>query len=91
VSGPRLDPGEDPTGDAISAQRQDALPLERQGLHGTRQLGGQERVERGRAALLSEGSIAKLTHTGDDAARPKEVNRATAELVTTNDQLVHRN
>jgi putative transposase len=31
----------------------------------------------------SEGSMAKLTHTGDDAARPKEVRRATAELVAT--------
>ena len=32
---------------------------------------------------LSEGSMAKLTPTGDDAARPKEVNRTTAELVAT--------
>ena len=32
---------------------------------------------------LSEGSMAKLTQTGDDDRRPKEVNRATAELVTT--------
>ena len=32
---------------------------------------------------LSEGSMAKLVSTGDDAARPKEVRRATAELVTT--------
>jgi putative transposase len=32
---------------------------------------------------LSEGSMAKLTTTGDDARRPKEVKRATAELVTT--------
>jgi putative transposase len=32
---------------------------------------------------LSEGSMAKLVPTGDDAARPKEVRRATAELVTT--------
>jgi transposase-like protein len=32
---------------------------------------------------LSEGSMAKLAATGDDAARPKEVRRATAELVTT--------
>jgi putative transposase len=32
---------------------------------------------------LSEGSMARLTHTGDDAARPKEVRRAGAELVTT--------
>jgi hypothetical protein len=32
---------------------------------------------------LSEGSMAKLTQTGDDAARPKEVRRAGAELVTT--------
>jgi hypothetical protein len=32
---------------------------------------------------LSEGSMAKLTATGDAAARPKEVRRATAELVTT--------
>jgi transposase-like protein len=32
---------------------------------------------------LSEGSMAKLTQTGDDAARPKEVRRATAELVAT--------
>jgi len=30
---------------------------------------------------LSEGSMAKLVATGDDAARPKEVRRATAELV----------
>jgi hypothetical protein len=27
--------------------------------------------------------MAKLATTGDDAARPKEVRRATAELVTT--------
>jgi hypothetical protein len=32
---------------------------------------------------LSEGSMAKLTQTRDDAARPKEVRRATAELVAT--------
>jgi putative transposase len=32
---------------------------------------------------LSEGSMAKLVPTGDDAARPTEVRRATAELVTT--------
>jgi putative transposase len=32
---------------------------------------------------LSEGSMAKLATTGDDAARPKEVRRATAELVAT--------
>jgi putative transposase len=32
---------------------------------------------------LSEGSMAKLTLTGDDAAGPKEVRRATAELVAT--------
>jgi putative transposase len=32
---------------------------------------------------LSEGSMAKLTATGNDAARPKEVRRATVELVTT--------
>jgi putative transposase len=32
---------------------------------------------------LSEGSMAKLTATGDDAARPKEVRRATTELVAT--------
>ena len=32
---------------------------------------------------LSEGSMAKLTQTGDDDRRPKEVNRATAELVAT--------
>jgi transposase-like protein len=32
---------------------------------------------------LSEGSMAKLTQTGDDAARPKEVRRAIPELVTT--------
>jgi putative transposase len=32
---------------------------------------------------LSEGSMAKLVPTGDDAARPKEVRRATAELVAT--------
>jgi hypothetical protein len=30
---------------------------------------------------LSEGSMAKLTQTGDDGRRPKEVKRATAELV----------
>ena len=32
---------------------------------------------------LSEGSMAKLTQTGDDDCRPKEVRRATAELVAT--------
>jgi putative transposase len=32
---------------------------------------------------LSEGSMAKLTQTGDDDRRPKEVRRATPELVTT--------
>jgi putative transposase len=32
---------------------------------------------------LSEGSMAKLLSTGDDAARPKEVRRASAELVAT--------
>jgi putative transposase len=32
---------------------------------------------------LSEGSMAKLTQTKDDAAGPKEVRRATAELVAT--------
>jgi putative transposase len=32
---------------------------------------------------LSEGSMALLAPTGDDAAGPKEVKRATAELVTT--------
>jgi putative transposase len=32
---------------------------------------------------LSEGSMAKLTQTGDDPARPKEVRRAPAELVAT--------
>ena len=32
---------------------------------------------------LSEASMAKLTATNDDAARPKEVRRATAELVAT--------
>ena len=32
---------------------------------------------------LSEGSMAKLATTGDDDRRPKEVNRATAELVAT--------
>ena len=32
---------------------------------------------------LSEGSMAKPTATGDDAARPREVRRATPELVTT--------
>jgi putative transposase len=32
---------------------------------------------------LSEGSMAKLTQTKDDAARPKEVRRANAELVAT--------
>jgi putative transposase len=32
---------------------------------------------------LSEGSMAKLLSTGDDAARTKEVRRASAELVAT--------
>jgi putative transposase len=32
---------------------------------------------------LSEGSMVKLLSTGDDAARTKEVRRATAELVAT--------
>jgi putative transposase len=32
---------------------------------------------------LSEGSMAKLAATSDDATRPKEVKRATAELVAT--------
>jgi putative transposase len=32
---------------------------------------------------LSEGSMATLTQTSDDAAKPKEVRRTTAELVTT--------
>jgi putative transposase len=32
---------------------------------------------------LSEASMAKLAATGDDAAGPKEVRRATAELVAT--------
>jgi putative transposase len=32
---------------------------------------------------LSEGSMAKLTQTSDDDRRPKEVRRASAELVTT--------
>jgi transposase-like protein len=32
---------------------------------------------------LSEGSMAKLAQTGDDGRRPKEVRRATAELVAT--------
>jgi putative transposase len=32
---------------------------------------------------LSEGSMAKLTQTRDDDRRPKEVKRATAELVAT--------
>jgi hypothetical protein len=32
---------------------------------------------------LSEGSMAKLTQTSDDDRRPKEVKRATAELVAT--------
>jgi putative transposase len=32
---------------------------------------------------LSEGSMAKLTQTGDDGRRPKEVKRATTELVAT--------
>jgi putative transposase len=32
---------------------------------------------------LSEGSMAKLTQTSDDGPRPKEVRRATAELVAT--------
>jgi hypothetical protein len=31
---------------------------------------------------LSEGSMAKLVTTGDDDPRPKEVKRATAELVS---------
>ena len=35
---------------------------------------------------LSEGSMAKLTATRNDAARPKEVRRATAELVAPSDQ-----
>jgi hypothetical protein len=30
-----LDPGEDPTGVAISTERLDALPLERHAVHGT--------------------------------------------------------
>jgi hypothetical protein len=41
------------------------------------------RVAGGRGALPLEGSMTKLTQTGDDAARPKEVRRAPAELVTT--------
>jgi putative transposase len=32
---------------------------------------------------LSEGSMAKLATTSDDDPRPKEVKRATAELVAT--------
>ncbi len=32
---------------------------------------------------LSEGSMAKLTQTGDDSHQPKEVKRVTAELVAT--------
>ena len=32
---------------------------------------------------LSEGSMAKLAATGNAAARPKEVRKATVELVTT--------
>jgi putative transposase len=32
---------------------------------------------------LSEGSMAELLSTGDDGHRPKEVRRATPELVTT--------
>jgi hypothetical protein len=32
---------------------------------------------------LSEGSMVKLAATGNDAASPKEVRRATVELVTT--------
>jgi hypothetical protein len=32
---------------------------------------------------LSEGSMAKLTQTGNDDRRPKEVKRAAAELVAT--------
>jgi putative transposase len=32
---------------------------------------------------LSEGSMAKLTQTSDDGRQPKEVKRATAELVAT--------
>ena len=32
---------------------------------------------------LSEGSMAKLTQTSDDDRRPKELKRATAELVAT--------
>jgi hypothetical protein len=33
--------------------------------------------------IFSEGSMAKLTPTGDDGRRPKVVRRATAELVAT--------
>jgi hypothetical protein len=32
---------------------------------------------------LSEGSMAKLVPTGDDDQRPREVRRATVELVAT--------
>ena len=38
---------------------------------------------------LSEGYVAKLTPTKDDGAGPKEVKRATAELVATSDLLQH--
>jgi putative transposase len=39
---------------------------------------------------LSEGSMAKLATTKDDATRPKEVKRAPAELVLPSDQLQQR-
>jgi hypothetical protein len=39
---------------------------------------GQQVAER---RYLSEGSMAKLTQTGDDPAQPKEVRKATAALV----------
>jgi putative transposase len=39
---------------------------------------------------LSEGSMAKLATTKDDATRPKEVKRAPTELVLPSDQLQQR-
>jgi hypothetical protein len=39
---------------------------------------------------LSEGSMAKLAATGNDAVRPKEVRRATASSSRPSDQLEHR-
>jgi hypothetical protein len=37
----------------------------------------------GERRYLPEGSMAQLKPTSDDQRRPKEVNRATAELVAT--------